>query len=80
MTIEQFRRFRDARPFEPFAVHAADGRSFPVTHPESASLSTSGRTLSVVNADEMLEVVDLLLVVSLRPLTEMECRMHRIRR
>jgi len=80
MTIEQFKRFRDARPFEPFAIHVADGRQFGVSHPEAVSLSTSGRTVSVVNDDEMLEVVDLLLVGSLRPLTEMECRARRIRR
>jgi hypothetical protein len=80
MTVEQFRRFRDARTFDPFVIHLADGRSFGVVHPEAVALSVSGRTASIVNNDEMLEVIDLLLVVSLRPMTEMERRAHRIRR
>jgi hypothetical protein len=80
VTVEQFKKFRDARPFRPFAIHAADGREFIIGHPENAVLSRSGRTFTVENRDGLSEVLDMLLVVSLRPLTEMEHRLHRLRR
>lgn len=68
MTTEQFRAFNGARPFQPFAIHLADGRLFTVRHQEVASTSQSGRTLSVFSDDNVQEVIDLLLVTSLRPL------------
>ena len=68
MTIEQFIRFQATRPFRPYAIHVADGRVLNVAHPEIASLTPSGRTISVLNDDQLIEVVDLLLVTSLRPL------------
>ena len=74
MTVEQFRTFRDARPFEPFVVHIADGRFFAIFHPDAAALSRSGRTLSLVNQDGLIEVIDMLLVISLRPMNPMEVR------
>jgi hypothetical protein len=79
MTVEQLKRMRDVRPFEPFAIHTADGRQFPVMHPENMILSRSGRTLTVENIDGLSEVLDTLLVVSLRPMNQYECRMNRRR-
>jgi hypothetical protein len=67
MTIEQLRKMLQARPFEPFDVHMADGRSLPVEHPEFLALSPAGRTISVGLADGNFEIVDLLLATSLRP-------------
>jgi hypothetical protein len=67
MTVEQFKRFQFTKPYQPFVIHVADGREFPVTHPEAASLSPSGRTVLVFNKDRLLEVLDMLLVTSLRP-------------
>ena len=74
MTVQQFRNFRDARPFAPFVVHLADGRVFGIFHPDAAALSQSGRTLSVVNTDGLIEVIDMLLVISLRPMNALELR------
>ena len=68
MTVEQFRKFWLARPFHPFAIHLADGRMLEARHPERLRPSRGGRTIEVENADSVTEVVDLLLVISLRPL------------
>ena len=67
MTIEQLRQMHQARPFQPFEIHLADGRALPVDHPENLAYSGSGRTIGVALPDETIEIVDLLLVVSLDP-------------
>ena len=65
MTIEQLRQFRDSQPFRPFIMHLADGRDVPVNHREFIMSSPSGRTVSVYQPDDTLNVVDLLLVTDL---------------
>jgi len=67
MTIEQLKTMHLARPFKPFEIFLADGRSIPVEHPEFLSQSASGRTIGVAVGDDAIEVVDLLLVTSLKP-------------
>jgi len=68
MTIEQLRQMHVARPFRPFEIHLADGRSMTVEHPEMLSQSQTGRTIAVARPDDTIEIVDLLLVVSIKPL------------
>jgi hypothetical protein len=65
MTIEQLRNFYSARPFRPFVMHLADGREVAVQHPELLATAPSGRTVTVYQADDTLNVVDLLLVTDL---------------
>ena len=65
MTIEQLRTFYSARPFQPFVMHLADGRSIPVLHPEFMASAPSGRTVTVYQPDDTLNVIDLLLVTDL---------------
>ena len=67
MTIEQLRQMHQARPFKAFDIHLADGRILAVEHPELLAQSLSGRTVAVASPDGTLEIVDLLLVVSLKP-------------
>jgi hypothetical protein len=67
MTIEQLRRMHQARPFHPFDANLADGRSLPVMHPEFLALTPPGRTIGIGLADGTIEIVDLLLVTSLKP-------------
>jgi hypothetical protein len=67
MTIEQLQQLHSARPFQPFDIHLADGRVLSVEHPELLARSQSGRTIVVARPDDTLEIVDLLLVVSLKP-------------
>jgi hypothetical protein len=66
MTIERLRHLYQARPFQPFDMHLADGRSLPVDHPELLGFSTSGRTVAVGLPEGVIEIVDLLLVTSLK--------------
>jgi len=68
MTIEQLQMMHQARPFKPFDVLLADGRVLPVEHPEFLSRSPGGRTIGVeCIEDDTIEIVDLLLVASLKP-------------
>ncbi|HEY1859483.1 MAG TPA: hypothetical protein VGG61_03970 [Gemmataceae bacterium] len=67
MTIEQLRKMHTARPFQPFDVFLADGRAIGVEHPEMLSQSQSGRTIAVACPNDTIEIVDLLLVTSLKP-------------
>jgi hypothetical protein len=66
MTIEQLRKMHQARPFQPFDIHLADGRAFAVDHPEFLAQSPTGRTIFVGLPDGTLEIIDLLLVTSLK--------------
>lgn len=65
MTIEQLRKAHQARPFEPFQLHLADGRKFNVKHPEFLAQFPGGRTVIVTLPDQSFEVIDLLLVTSI---------------
>jgi len=48
-------------------MHLADGRRLEVTHPECLAISPPGRTVGVALPDGTIEIVDLLLVTSLKP-------------
>ena len=63
-----------AQPFQPFELHLADGRSLPVEHPECLAISPPGRTVGVALRDGTIEVVDLLLVTSLKPISNRRSR------
>lgn len=67
MTVNQLRKLHQARPFKPFDVNLADGRSLPVTHPELLAIVPPGRTIVVGLSDGTAEIVDLFLVLSLKP-------------
>ena len=67
MTVEQIRKLHQARPFQPFDIHLADGRSLPIHHPELLAVPPPGRTIGVGLDDGTIEIVDLLLVTSLKP-------------
>jgi hypothetical protein len=67
MTTEQLRTMYNAKPFQAFDLHLADSRVIPVEHPEQMAFSQSGRTIAVARADDTIETIDLLLVVSLKP-------------
>jgi hypothetical protein len=67
MTIEQLQQMHRSRPFQPFDPHLADGRTLPVEHPEFLAQAPAWRTIAVGHANRVMEIVDLLLVVSLKP-------------
>ena len=66
MTIQQLRAAQKATPFRPFSIHMADGRSFPVPHPDFLSMSPTGRTVIVYEQDDAFSILDLL------PMTEIQ--------
>ncbi len=65
MTTEQLRRFHQAKPFQPFIIHLADGRRIAVDHPEMMAYKPNERTFAVWSGGAY-EVADLLLVTSLK--------------
>lgn len=68
MTSDQLKAFLSTRPFQPFLIHMADGRTVEVNHPEWVAYA-GGRISVVMKPDETFEVVDLLLVPSLETKT-----------
>ena len=65
MTIEQIRAAYEAKPFRPFLIHLADGRTVTVHHREFIMAAPSGRTIIVCQPDDSFNVIDLLLVTDL---------------
>jgi hypothetical protein len=65
MTIEKLRDFCDAAPFKPFVIQLADGRAIAVHHRDFIAAAPSGRTVTVYQPDDSLNVIDLLLVTDL---------------
>jgi len=66
MTTEQFKTTLHLQPFRPFTIRLADGRVFPVSHPDFVAQSPSGRTVIVFQPDESYNVLDLLLMTELQ--------------
>ena len=66
MTIEQLRKMHQAKPFLPFDIFLADGRVVPVDHPELLAVNPPGRTIAVAVPDGTIEIIDLLLVTSIK--------------
>ena len=65
MTTEQFDKALKERPFRPFTIHLADGRTLTVPHRDFVSQSPGGRTIIVYGSDESFSIVDLGLVTEL---------------
>jgi hypothetical protein len=74
MTVEQLRKMHQERPFRPFRVHLADGRSLDVPHPEFLAHSPSGRTVMIARPDDTFDIVDLPLVTSLEAVNGVEAK------
>lgn len=65
MTTVQLRKLYESRPFQPFRLRMADGRSLYVGHPEWMAFSPSGRTVVIHERDDSFQIIDLLLVTSI---------------
>ena len=68
MREEEVRFFQQTRPFEPFTIHLADGRTFEIRHLDAISIVPRGRAVIVQNQDRLHEHLSLPMIVSLRPL------------
>lgn len=62
MTIDRLREAHHARPFQPFLLHMADGKTLRVSHPESLAYDARGRTVVYVAPKGNTHFLDLLLV------------------
>jgi hypothetical protein len=69
---EEIRKARGRRPFQPFVLHVADGRSFKIGHPELVFVTTNGRTVVFEDKDGHVELIDSLLVTSVSTAGEPE--------
>ncbi len=65
MTTEQLRRTHQEAPFRPFSIRMADGRKFPIPHPDFLSFSPVGRTAVIFHDDGSASIVNLLLMTEL---------------
>ncbi|HLL88069.1 MAG TPA: hypothetical protein VK324_02085 [Tepidisphaeraceae bacterium] len=72
MTAAQILRTLRAAPFRPFRMFLADGRLVVIRHPELLVLAGGGRIANVRVSDDVSEAIDVLLVVSVRPLVDAE--------
>ncbi len=63
MDLAGIREALQHRPFEPFSMRLADGRSLAVRHPEMVAVG--GRRVIVVQPDDSWSVIEPLMVVSL---------------
>lgn len=66
MTTDQVERLHKARPFIPFSIFVGDGREIRVDHPEMMAHKPKERTCAVWS-DGAFEIIDLLLITSLKP-------------
>ena len=68
MRIEELRTLHQAQPFRPFAIHTADGRTFPIPHSEFLAYDQEGVTVVALRNDHTFSILDLDLVTELEVL------------
>jgi len=59
MTIQEFKRLREEKPFRPFRILTADGRAYDVLHPECLAQSPSRRLILIGLPDDSSVTLDL---------------------
>ena len=72
MRFDQFRAFQLNRPFEPFVIQLVDGQRFQIRHPDALALNEKNRSISILNAEGLILVINVLHILLLRPLTKSE--------
>jgi hypothetical protein len=68
MATSQLKQLHEARPFQPFEIHVADGDVISVPHPEFLWITPGGRIAWIALGDaedDAAAMVDLLLVTQL---------------
>jgi hypothetical protein len=65
MTFESLKEVIWARPFQPFTLRLADGRSRVVRHPEFVAFVADKRTLMWSQPGSGFELIDLILINSI---------------
>lgn len=57
MTPDALKNLVYAAPFKAFTLHASDGRSVPVPHPDFISISPTGRAAVIHTDGEKFEIL-----------------------
>jgi hypothetical protein len=66
MRIEELKKAKDRRPFEPFDVRMADGRSHLIKHPDAVAWDPGQSRIAICGLpDGGWEIIDVALVRSL---------------
>ena len=65
MTLTEFGRAMNRRPFQPFTLVLVDGQRFTIDHPEFASTDRRGRVVTFHGADNTRHEIDSRLVTEL---------------
>jgi hypothetical protein len=74
MTTQEIQRLLAARPFEPFCILVADGKTYDVRHPENIALGGKGRLIAIGLEDSFV-TLDLLFVKGIqRPIPKNRIR------
>jgi hypothetical protein len=66
VTLNQYRSVAHRVPFRPFVLVMADGREYPVSHPDFVAISPSGREIIHYGPDDELHLLDARLIVEIR--------------
>jgi hypothetical protein len=66
VTVEQITLRQKATPFQPYSIMLADGRELAIDHPDFVSVSNKDNLITLFDLAGGAEIVDLMLVVSLR--------------
>ena len=66
MKIEELKRIKDQRPFQPFEIRTADGRAITVRHPDTLAWDPeSPRIVICLIEGGAWEIIDVALITSL---------------
>jgi hypothetical protein len=65
MKIESLRELHEARPFRPFSIHMADGRTLPIPHNEFLAYDPDGAMAVVLRTNGSFSILDLDLITEL---------------
>jgi hypothetical protein len=68
MNIESLRELHETRPFRPFAIHAADGRTFPIPRNEFLAYDPEGALAVALRTNSAFSILDLELITELAAL------------
>ncbi len=73
MKIDEIKKAKDQRPFQPFYVRVADGREIQVTHPDAVAWDPATPRIAIfVVPGGGWEIVDVGLITSLAGKTRVE--------
>jgi hypothetical protein len=62
MKMDELRSRHQQRPFRPFAIHTADGRTFPIPDSEFLAYDPEGATIIALCTNHTFSILDLGLV------------------